>query len=148
MTNDEPSSELPDFNSHEGVIRVVKRPIPVSVTIAEHDGIIETLEGRVTFLAGDAIMTGVNGEHWPIERTAFLASYDPVTPTEQGTAGIYVKRPQTVLALRLDKILRVPVGRRPDPLIGYPGDWLLRYPDASYGIIHDEIFRETYEVIP
>ena len=60
--------------------------------------------------AGDAVLTGVRGEHWPVQRHLFLASYAPVPPTEAGQDVIYRKIPAVSLALRLQHDLAVPVG--------------------------------------
>jgi hypothetical protein len=137
----------PNLAGEPQACRVRKRPIAVSVSFAPSDGVTETLEGAVRHEAGDAIVTGVHGENWPIQRDAFAASYEPVAPTGPGQPGTYMKRPVIVLALRLGSVMTVPVGRHGDPLHGRPGDWLLQYEDGSYGVVCDGIFRATYERI-
>jgi hypothetical protein len=136
--------ELPDLAADPRALRVVKRALPAIVSFATEDGICETVEGPVRYRAGDAILTGVRGERWPVERERFLASYAPEPPTRAGEDGRYVKHPATALALRLNAPVAVPVGWQADPLLGQPGDWLLRYADGSYGVARDEIFRESY----
>jgi hypothetical protein len=116
----------------------------VSVVFAREDGLCETLEGPVGTRAGDAVLTGVRGEHWPVRRDLFLSSYTPVPPTEAGQDGLYRKIPTTALALRLDRHAAVPVGWQTDTLQGHPGDWLIRYEDGSHGVVQDAIFRESY----
>ena len=142
------AASLPDLSRDRRTVRVTKRPIPVPVAFAAAEDVIETLEGPVAHRAGDAVLTGVRGERWPVGREAFLSTYDPLSPTARGEDGLYVKRPQETLALQLDKSLSVPVGWRSDPLLGQPGDWLLRYDDGSHGVIRDDVFRETYETLP
>lgn len=142
------ATPLPDLTRDGRAIRATKRPIPVPVTFAAVEGVVETLEGPVAHRAGDAVLTGVRGERWPVGREAFLAAYDPLPPTAPGEDGLYVKRRQESLALRLEEPVTVPVGWRSDPLLGQPGDWLLRYGDGSYGVVRDEVFRETYEILP
>jgi hypothetical protein len=115
------------------------------VAFARQDGTCETLEGSVGFRTGDAVLTGVSGEHWPVRRDLFLAGYTPEPPTEAGQDGLYRKNPSVALALQLDRDTEVPAGWRPDLLHGHPGDWLLRYEDGSHGVLQDAIFRETYE---
>jgi hypothetical protein len=139
---------LPDLTTDPRAIRVVKRPIGVPVTFARQDGVCETLEGPVGVRAGDAVLTGVQGEHWPVQRPNFLASYTPVPPTQAGQDGLYCKNPAPALAFRLDHDLAVPVGWQADPLQGHPGDWLLRYQDGSHGIVQDAVFQETYQPAP
>ena len=135
---------LPDLAADPRALRVCKKPIPVRAAFAAADGVCETLEGAVRFRAGDAILTGIAGERWPVRRDLFLSSYRPVPPTQAGEDGSYLKAPSTALALRLDRALTVPVNWQDDPLRGRPGDWLLHYSDGSYGVLQDAIFRATY----
>ncbi|WP_421016720.1 hypothetical protein [Furfurilactobacillus cerevisiae] len=39
---------------------------------------ISTLEGQMYFGIGDYIATGIDGEHWPIEKSVFERTYRPV----------------------------------------------------------------------
>jgi hypothetical protein len=136
---------LPDIKADPRALRVRKRPEPLEVCFATADGVCETLEGPVRYRAGDAILTGIQGERWPVKRDLFLASYEPVPPTVAEDDGIYRKIPSEALALRLDRSVLVPVGWQDEPLQGRPGDWLLRYADGSNGVVQDEIFRGSYQ---
>jgi hypothetical protein len=138
------TGDLPDLAADPRALRVSKKPTPVEVEFAAADGVCETLEGPVRFRAGDAILTGVQGERWPVRRDLFMASYRPVSPTLAGENGSYRKTPTLTYALRLDRPRDVPVSWQHDPLHGRPGDWLLRYADGSYSVIQDSIFRESY----
>jgi hypothetical protein len=138
------TDDPPDLSGDPRALRVCKSAIPVQVAFADVAGVCETLEGPVRFNAGDAILTGVRGERWPIRRDLFLASYDPVPPTQAGESGSYSKAPALTYAIRLDRTREVPVGWQHDPLHGRPGDWLLQYADGSYGVIQDSVFRESY----
>jgi len=135
---------LPDLTADPRALRVCKKPDPVRAEFAGADGVCDTLEGPVRYKAGDAILTGVRGERWPVERENFLASYEPVPPTRAGDDGNYRKAPSIAHALRLDQERGVPVGWQKDPLHGRPGDWLLQYADGTYGVVQDPIFRESY----
>lgn len=126
---------------------VVKRPIPVKVTFARDQGVCPTLEGSVQYAAGDAILTGIQGENWPIRRERFEQTYAPCHGTVLGMDGTYVKKPLPVLALCLDQPATVPVASG-GQLRGEPGDWLLEYGANEYGIVRDSIFRATYEILP
>jgi hypothetical protein len=106
--------------------------------------VCETLEGPVRFRAADAILTGIQGEHWPVQRNLFLASYEPVPPTKAGENGSYRKAPAVAYALRLDRSCDVPVSWQGDPLRAHPGDWLLQYADGTYGVVQDAILRKSY----
>jgi hypothetical protein len=136
---------LPDVKADPQALRVSKRPDSLEVVFATTDGICETQEGPVRYCAGDAILTGIRGETWPVRRDLFLASYEPVPPTVAEDNGNYRKLPSEALALRLDRPVLVPVGWQDDPLQGRPGDWLLRYGDGSHGVVQDEIFRKSYQ---
>jgi hypothetical protein len=135
---------LPDLAADPQALRVSKKPDPVRAEFAGADGVCDTLEGPVRYKAGDAILTGVRGERWPVARQSFLANYQPVPPTHAGDGGSYRKAPSLAHALRLDHERDVPVGWQKDPLHGRPGDWLLHYADGTYGVVQDSIFRESY----
>ena len=138
------TDERPALDADPRALRVCKKPIPVKAEFAAQDGACETLEGPVRYRAGDAILTGVRGERWPVKRDLFLSSYEPIPPTRAGENGNYRKAPAMTYALRLDRPLDVPVGWQDDPLHGRSGDWLLQYADGTYGVIEDAVFRESY----
>jgi hypothetical protein len=98
----------------------------------------------VQYSAGDALLTGGHGEHWPVRRELFLSSYEPIAPTRAGENGRYRKLPAPAHALRLTDSFDIPASWQRETLHGRPGDWLLRYADGSFGIVQDAIFRETY----
>jgi hypothetical protein len=141
-------NDVPDLTTEPRALQVCKHPVVVQVEFARNNGVCETLEGPARYRAGDAILTGVRGECWPVQREPFLASYSPVPPTVAGADGLYRKAPSVTLALKLDRAMAVPVGRQGDRLRGRPGDWLLRYADGSHGIVRDAIFRECYGPAP
>ena len=138
------SERLPDLDKNPRALRVCKKPIPVEVEFAGTDGVCKTLEGEVRYRAGDALLTGGRGERWPVKRDLFAASYQPVPPTRSGQNGLYRKLPALAHALRLTEPVDIPVSWQSDLLHGQPGEWLLLYSDGSYGVVQDEIFRETY----
>lgn len=138
------TDDLPDLAVNPRALRVCKNSTPVQAEFATADGVCETLEGPVRFCTGDAVLTGIQGERWPVRRDLFMASYRPVSPTLAGENGSYRKRPTLTYALRLDRARDVPVSWQHDPLHGRPGDWLLHYADGSYSVIQDSIFRESY----
>lgn len=142
------TGDVPDLFRDPRALRVSKSPNPVRVAFAAGSGVCETLEGPVRFDAGDAILTGLRGERWPVRRDLFLAGYDPLPPTRSGESGTYRKAASVTYALRLDRPCEVPAGWRDDPLRGRPGDWLLQYADGSYGVVRDDIFRDTYGPAP
>ena len=58
--------------------KAIKKPIAVDFEFATEDGEIETLEGKMTYQKGDAIITGVKGEKYPCRRDIFDQTYDVV----------------------------------------------------------------------
>lgn len=138
----------PNLTSDPRALRVCKKPIPVRVEFATAGGVCETLEGPVRYRAGDALLTGIKSERWPVKRDIFLSSYEPVPPTRAGADGTYRKAPAVAYALRVDRASEVPVSWQNDPLHARPGDWLLLYADGSYGVLQDSIFRGSYAPAP
>jgi len=138
-------SDVPDLTVDRRASRFIKRAIAVNVVFATENDSCHTLEGSVGVKAGDAVLTGVQGEKWPVQRHLFLQNYKPIVPTEVGQDGLYHKLPVVVLAMQLDCDLAVTVGWQADELQGHSGDWLILYPDGSHGIVQDAIFRSTYE---
>lgn len=138
-------SPLPDLSVDSRALRAVKRSIPVQVRFARADGVCQTLEGPVGYRVGDAILTGIAGENWPVERAKFNERYVPVEGSALGTDGNYVKKPLVVFALRLYASIDVPM-LAGGILRGVPGDWLLQYGTGDYGIAKDEIFKATYDL--
>lgn len=144
----------------KGVLNVEKKPIPLSVHFARmadmkrtdfpyNNGRITTAETRegaegVSFLPGDAIMTGTRGECWPIEREKFEKTYSPVPGAAHGTDGSFFKSAGPVLAVQL--AVPFSISASWGELSGKPGDWLVQYDDAgkSFGIVDRGIFQETY----
>jgi hypothetical protein len=145
--NNRPDAVVPDLAAEPLAWRVRKLPIPVTVSFARSAGVIETLEGAVWHAPGDAVLTGVQGEKWPVRREVFATSYDPVPPTQSGQDGAYLKRPLDGWALQLRSTITISVGHHDDPLRGHSGDWLLQYSDGSYGVLSDDIFRATYRQV-
>ena len=121
-----------------------KQPVPVAVSFAAAAGEIPTLEGPVRCAAGDAILTGVQCEHWPITRAQFEASYEPLAPLAMGEDGLYVKKPLAVEARQLDHATSVDLAQQQGCLHAKPGDWLVSAPDGAQWVVADEIFRASY----
>jgi len=137
-----------DLASDPEAVVAVKRPVPVAVRFATEAGTLETLEGRVDYDAGAAILRGVKGELWPLSPERFGSLYEPLPGTTAGRDGSYRKRPIPVHAKRiLAGPFSVNVGVRQQPLRGRVGDWLVQYSSAKRSVMTDEVFRESYQVI-
>lgn len=64
------------MNSDE--ITVIKRPIPVKAFQTPHKIRIKTLEGIMTANPGDWIITGTEGEQWPVRKDIFEKNYKKI----------------------------------------------------------------------
>lgn len=53
-----------------------KKPVVLDAEISRGEKIIHTLEGDVKAHKGDVIITGVNGEQYPVARDIFDKTYD------------------------------------------------------------------------
>jgi PGDYG protein len=116
----------------------------VPVRFAAEAFTIQTLEGPVAAQPGDAVLTGVRGETWPVARLRFEAKYQPLPPLRMGQDGLYQSVPRTVRAWLMPQALRVEINARRDTLLGQAGDWLIDYQDGSLGVVAAEIFAATY----
>jgi PGDYG protein len=123
-----------------------KLPLPVRVDFAKSAGVLHTLEGEVPYVQGDALMTGLANDRWPVPRARFDTDYEALSPTSAGEAGKYVKRPKIVLARQLSEACSVltPLGAR---LQGRAGDWLVQYGTDDHAIVAEVVFAQSYEIL-
>ena len=124
-----------------------KREQPIEVRFATSDCLIESQEGSVHAKAGDAILTGVHGEHWRVSKAHFADKYRPVAPTRSGEDGTYVSNAIPVLAIEMREPFEVLLADGHSKLKGGLGDWLVDYGDGSLGIVSRAIFPMTYEIV-
>jgi hypothetical protein len=109
--------------------------------------IVTTPEGMVHAHAGDAILTGNGGQHWRVSQAKFANKYRPLPPTAAGQSGHYMSLPNHILALQLAESFDVVLADGVSELTGRPGDWLVDYGDGSLGIVAQNIFATTYEIV-
>jgi hypothetical protein len=121
-----------------------KKPLAVHVEFASKVGDVQTAEGTVAYSTGDALLTGVAGETWPVRREHFEHTYVPMPPTEMGEAGLYVKLPLEVDAYQSESASVVVLGDGHGVLSVKAGDWIVTGPDGRRWVVADEIFQETY----
>lgn len=108
---------------------------------------VQTNEGVVYARAGDAILTGIAGEHWRVSRAHFAARYRPVPPTLAGEDGRYVSLPNHIMCVCMSEPFEVLLADGLSRLHGGAGDWLVDYGDGSFGVVSPAIFAVTYEII-
>lgn len=134
-----------DLAQHPDAFRARSKPIIVSAHFASVSGEIETLEGTVRHAAGDALVTGVAGERWPVPRARFLAGYEALDPIAAGEDGRYVRRPRSVFALRLAEACEVILPEGRGRLRGREGDFLVQYAPGDWAIVAGGVFERTYD---
>jgi hypothetical protein len=108
---------------------------------------VQTQEGLVHARAGDAILTGIAGEHWRVSQARFPHKYRPVPPLVTGQPGAYMSLPNRILALQMLEAFEVVLADGVSRLTGHAGDWLVDYGDGSLGIVTQAIFATTYEIV-
>jgi len=118
----------------------------IQVQFAQVACTVQTTEGLVHARPGDAILTGIAGEHWRVSRERFAEKYRPVPPTPAGESGRYVSLPNRILALPMTESFEVVLADGISRLHGHAGDWLVDYGDGSLGIVSRAIFATTYEI--
>lgn len=108
---------------------------------------VQTREGLVHARPGDAILTGLSGEHWRVSHERFAEKYRPVPPTVSGESGRYASLPYRIMAVPMTEAFEVVLADAVSRLHGNAGDWLVDYGDGSLGIVSPPIFATTYEIL-
>src|SRR5436190_2882000 len=85
--------------------RVVARKLEreVQVRFAREACSVQTNEGLVQAKPGDAILTGINGEHWRVSRARFPDKYRPAPATVPDADGAYISLPNRVFAVPMTR---------------------------------------------
>lgn len=55
--------------------KVIKKNIPVEAFQTDKEVVIKTLEGKMKANPGDWIITGIEGEQWPVKKEIFEKTY-------------------------------------------------------------------------
>jgi hypothetical protein len=114
----------------------------VEVEFTEASGVLETLEGFVHYKIGDALLTGENGERWPVTRIVFDQMYERIPDQSKNC---YKKMTGTfVFAKQMPIDFSVLILEGEAKLKGNQGDWLVQHLIGNYGVVADHIFLETY----
>jgi hypothetical protein len=58
-----------------------------------------------------------------------------------------MSRPYQILALQSQEPFAVLLADGISELAGHPGDWLVDYGDGSLGIVAENVFATTYEIL-
>lgn len=139
---------LSDLRAFPDAFPAYKRPVSVEVEFAEDAGTIQTREGQVAFEVGDAILTGVEGERWPVSRKHFFDTYSPELPTRAGQSGLYRKRLIWIWAWRTPSPLNIPLPSGRGILHAESGDFVVQHDINDWSVVGASIFAQTYEKPP
>lgn len=110
-------------------------------------GVLQTREGEVAYEAGDALMTGVEGERWPIPADVFPTLYRPTEGVEAGCPGAYVRIPDELVAVQVTEPVVIALQDGRGSLRAEPGDWLLQGADGQKRVVSDAALGETYHIL-
>lgn len=132
-------------NPRRRVARKLERE--VQVRFAREVCTVQTNEGLVNAKPGDAILTGIHGEHWRVSQARFPDKYRPAESTTAGEDGAYVSLPNRVFAVPMSEAFEVLLADRESKLSGRAGDWLVDYGDGSLGVVSSKVFDLTYELV-
>jgi len=130
--------EEPNLSEDPDAFETAKLPIPLEFRITKEDEIISTIEGPVSAMAGNIIMTGTEGEEWPIPAEIFDQTYDILEP------GRAAKKDIPVFAKEMVEPFQVKVSWSDDLLDGKAGDYLVQYGPGDYGVVDAVVFKKTY----
>lgn len=125
-------------------MKYIKKPLACHVTFADTPGQILTLEGPVNYDVGDAILTGVNGEKWPILRAAFQRSYEPIEGTNSAKEGFFIKKRIPVDAIQAKKPMAIALSGG-STLNAAVGDWIITDESGNQWVVNDQIFKLSYQ---
>jgi hypothetical protein len=136
-----------DLANDPGARRARKLPVALAVEFAPADGTLQTTEGPVRYRADDALVTGTDGERWPVPRAGFDATYEPLPPLRPGKSGRYRKRPLVVWAKPMREAFEVTLDRGRGTLRGDAADWLVQYAPGDLAVVSASAFAQTYELL-
>lgn len=123
-------------------MKAIKKPIVLKFEFATREHDIQTKEGPASCEIGSAILTGTQGERWPILRNTFDRDY--IADIASGTC---YKKPIEVEVEQRNEPFSVVVSWRKGELTGKAGDWHVTYGPNDFGIVDKDIFAETYDLV-
>lgn len=137
---------LPQISADPRHVAALKLEREVKVRFSTEACTVQTREGVVHARPGDAVLTGVAGEHWRVSKVRFNEKYQSVPPTQPGQDGTYRSLRKRILAVPMTEPFAVLLADGASQLSGQAGDWLVDYGDGSLGIVAPAIFATTYEI--
>lgn len=124
---------------HESVsAKYIKKPVEIEAIQITEPEVVHTLQGDITANPSDWIITGVEGEKYPVKDSSFKELYDPCEN------GKFRKKPVQVTAWKTERELLIPHGV--ESLKASIGDYIVKQPDGSFAPVKSSIFDKTYDL--
>ena len=111
----------PNLEECKESFKTYKKPIRLKYRKSDEEEKIKTKEGVVKCDKGDFVMTGTEGENWPIKSKTFKNTYNLLNEEYAS------KKKMIVKAIKMNMIFRVKVNWCEDILTGKKGDYLIEY---------------------
>ena len=121
----------------DGGFETYKLASPVIYATAETPGMINTLEGPVKYQAGYKIITGPNGEQYPIPPEKFTGLYDV-------DGGLAIPKKIVKMAKLADHNGAVKTSWGETLNYTRGNDYIVRHGSGDYGVVKKDIFPKTY----
>lgn len=130
---------------------VIQTPIK-AIQNSKESKVIQTLEGEVIANVGDYVVTGVNGEQYPVSKETFERKYEKVNETT------YRKKKGQVKAFQLEDDISITLSDNRGVLSGKTGDFLVTSPseyekfngsdldEIDVWVVNEEIFPKLYQI--
>jgi len=121
-----------------GGFETYKKPAKEKYTIADQDGVIQTLEGPVNYKKGFYILTGPKGEQYPMPPEKFHGLKDDL--------GNGVCQPKKIMkvAKLADHSGSVDTSWGEKLQYNTGEDYIVRHGSNDYGVVKKDIFHQTY----
>ena len=132
-----------DLRADAAAARFIKHE-SVGVEFAASDGVLQSRVGPNHYQAGDALVSGMDGDRWCVSRDRFDLKYEPLAGVVHGQAGRYQNKPAPVLARQMAEPFRCQRTAGGDWLEGRAGDWLLQYAPGDHGVAAQARFAQVY----
>lgn len=121
-----------------GGFETFKQPAQEKYEVAQQAGTVQTLEGPVQYEAGHYIMTGPNGEQYPITPEKFHSLKDDL--------GNGIATPKKIMKIAKladhDGVIHTSWG---DLNYTAGNDYIVRHGTGDYGAVKKDIFAQTYD---
>lgn len=135
-----PTKKVDESWFSKGSFTASKKPAKEPFEIAKKDGVLQTLEGPVSYKKGFYLMTGPKGERYPVPPDTFKKLK---VDNGDGTASP-IPIPKKVKVADHSGVVKTSWG---EDLNYVPGDFIVRHGANDYGVIRPDIFKETYQTI-